>query len=150
MSILSFGIILLAIFYCGVSVFYLGCGILYAMKNAWVTSKFADFFPVLASKKWKKSYELADMGFVVLMTAVIGTGLWLVNPIAMIAAIVLSALEVYLGATFYFDRITPSSTFSDRLYGPDVHMALHSFIIGGLLGYIDLVLKWRFWEWQLW
>ena len=120
-----------------VALFYLVCGLLYLFNSKFMhdETRMEEWFPLVYRGKLNNVLTFLWMFGVVVMTTVVGIGVWYLATWAIIAAIVLAIFEVYLGATFYLYQRTPGEH-SDAL----IHILIHAVIGGYLLAYVDLVM----------
>ena len=119
-----FGVLLV-----GTGVFYaLGFG-LRLIDSPWLAARMAAFFPLLAAKVPAKGAQLVQLASWAVLLPVVGLGIFRQEPVWLAIVAALSAWEVYLGATFYFEI--------GDVKQACVHMILHAFIVGVILSYFS-------------
>ncbi len=118
---------ILSIAYYGVAMFYFGFGLLLLLKPSLVEHKLKACFPVLAAFKYQRvanSINLLGIGIALLL---IGNMVLSFSFYGFFIALILSALEVYLGIMFYY--IEEKDVFQAVL-----HFVVHILIVI-LIGY---------------
>jgi len=113
---------ILYIAYYAVAFFYLVCGALLIVKPRLVRHKIQAFFPVLVSLKYSETAQSLNLIFV-------GGGLMLVakflvfsHVLGFYLALILSALEVYLGVIFYYYELKNTTQ-------AVIHVGIHSVLV---------------------
>jgi hypothetical protein len=101
--------------------FYVICAVLFAMNNQLITSKLDTWFPVLARMNLSRATTLGQFLIWSLILPIVTIGIFKTNALIMCVAMSLSVVEVYLGATFYFEI--------GDTFGGWLHIILHSVFL---------------------
>jgi hypothetical protein len=158
---MGISIYILAILYWGVSLFYLGCGVLFALKVPFMVEKLTKTSPLISSFGWSRNMILFALFAVGITVGISGFGLWCNLWWAWGIAVFVSIFEVWLGCTFYVGRDIKkynelseedqkeytSFSYRNEFFDTIVHIGIHACIFGLLLYHLDLfysVMHWWF------
>lgn len=145
------GIYILAILYWLVSLFYLGCGTLFAFKVPFMVEKLTKTSPLISSFGWGRNMILFALFAVGVVLGISGFGLWANLWWAWGIGVFIAIFEVWLGCTFYVGRDIKkyndlpeegrlkytSYSYRDEFFDTIVHIGIHAFIFGFLMCHLD-------------
>lgn len=110
-----------------VALFYLVCGVLLLLYPNRIETLLKKLFPLLASFKYSALVNSLNLILVGSLLIIVGKLIGQHNIIGIYFALVLSALEVYLGFKFYY--------FEERdVTQANIHVILHSLLCVILIG----------------
>lgn len=111
------------------SFFYLVCGALLITHPRFIEKYIRSFFPVLASFKYRRVTNGINLIIVGLLLLWIGDLIVETNIIGFWLALIISALEIYLGIAFYYFE-------AKDITQAIIHLCIHMIVVIALVAFM--------------